>query len=68
MKCPLRMITRPGLMLPEVHPSDDCKKEQCAWWDSIIQQCLIYAFHTDLAYLCALLKELVEKMSPKISK
>jgi len=32
MKCPLLKITRPGLMLKNVNPSDDCIKEECAWW------------------------------------
>ncbi len=62
MKCPLLKITRPGLMSPDAHPHDDCLTEECAWYDSIIQQCLIYALHTDLAYIGARLSDIQNNM------
>lgn len=62
MKCPLLKITRPGLMTEDAHPHDDCLEKECAWWDSIIQTCLIYSLHADLAYIGARLQEIASKI------
>jgi hypothetical protein len=55
MKCPLRMITRPGLMAKDVHPYDSCLEEECAWWEDIEEGCILTFIEKDLAGIWTLL-------------
>lgn len=66
MKCPLFWLGCLVSVKEIKERHGDCLGKECAWYDSIIQQCLIYAIHTDLAYLCALLSEIVNKIPPEL--
>ena len=61
MKCPLSITGELTHDKEFIGAAADCLEKECAWYDSIIQTCILYALHTDLAYLGARLKELVDK-------
>jgi len=55
MKCPLLTAAEISHE-PELKPSsNDCLKEECAWWDSTMRKCSIYS-------LVDMLTEMVRKM------
>ncbi len=63
MKCPLMPDKNYGAQLERTMATGDCIKEECAWWDSIIQECLIYALHTDLAAIHARLGDIAKELT-----
>ena len=62
MKCPLLCLGKLAVGEITQDTLSDCLEKECAWYDSIIQTCILYSLHADLAYLGARLKELVDKM------
>lgn len=62
MKCPLFGMA--GLInYSEVTQGDmECSKEECAWWQSELGNCIIYQLGMEIGTLCLLLEERKDKM------
>ena len=62
MKCPL-MIAHVPLAMSEDNPAvGDCLKEECAWWDEILDRCAVKTLGTCLDGILAQGKGLLDKI------
>jgi len=49
-------------MFSSSHRWNECKKEECAWWDEESGQCCIFIGLTNLEFIKLRLERLVDKM------
>ena len=62
MRCPLLAHKT---YIPDDWPMqvyEDCLKEECAWWQSELQNCIVYQIGMEIGTLCLFLEEIKEKM------
>jgi len=62
MKCPLFHSEFIRMRAPELEQSDDCLKEECAWWDGNLESCLARSIFCEFATISELLVEIKDKM------
>ena len=62
MKCPLLMPRWIGM--PEVIKDSqvECIKEECAWWQEEIGNCIIYQLGMEIGTLTSFLEDIRDKM------
>ncbi len=63
MRCPILEIGWMQTKVGDKGQSSDCLKEECAWWDGELKDCLIMTVAVGLTGICGLLMKLVTKMS-----
>jgi len=62
MNCP---IARAGQLARKQYDTDelsDCIKEECAWWQSELQNCIVYQAGMEIGTLCLFLEDIKNKM------
>lgn len=62
MKCPLLTIALGPLAAKEAVEMGDCIKEECAWWDSDVEQCCIETIALSLSGILGYLSEIENKI------
>ena len=62
MICPLLAIATPGDMKQAHRSLICCTKEECAWWDKMVDRCSVYRAMTCLESIAGSLKAIYEKM------
>lgn len=62
MICPLLAIATPGDLKQAYRSLIGCFKEECAWWQSDLQNCIIYQAGMELGTLCLILEEIKNTM------
>ena len=70
MKCPLFVmgnIANPGILDDEV---EDCYKEECAWWNKVLAECVVLSILEELRLLVGAAGMIADKMPtpPTIKK
>ena len=63
MKCPIRRWVLDVKDQSLIQGQLECLEAACAWYDSIIQTCLIHALHTDLAAIHAMLAVIAKELT-----
>lgn len=62
MKCPLPIVVLTADSFPPDNIYHDCIKEECAWWDGELKDCLIMTVTVALTGICGLLMKMEKKM------
>lgn len=62
MKCPLLLISSPGLGRREDTTASDCLKEECDWFSKELQQCDPTGLLPWFITLVSTLEDIVDKM------
>lgn len=62
MKCPLRSFRGKGTYDQDQSEDLDCLKEECAWWQKDLENCIIYQAGMEIGTLCLFLEDIKDKM------
>ena len=64
MKCPMLTMYAMTYKKPEEFKDRDCLKEECAWWQREIGNCIIYQMGMEVGTLCCLLEQIADRLPP----